>query len=563
MIPVRLTLTNYRTFGKDNPISVTLGDRRVVAIVGPNNVGKSSLLKFIYEFRPLWQRLAQRPTLLEVLATRVVDVNPMGIQDASSVFCRRNRLPLAIRIDFPDSGMHAGESLPQLRSITFTAAERTRAGSARNALQFKVSFAAADMRRIRADRSDTRGLEWQDDTLCQREAPTLDVRDGDFTREADLTPLLDCANLMAVGRMLEGSRYFGASRHVLPHLGQGEGDAVIGADLVQRWNQWKNKGTVDEQLVVQEVTEQVRSLLGVHDLQINGVDNPCVFNVVVDKVPYALNEMGAGMSQLIAILVNVAIAGPQPTTLVLVDEPELNLHASLQASFVNYLAELCEGVIFATHSLGLARTTADEPIYSIVRSRGVSVLKSLRGMTSFAEFVGEMGFAGYDGLDFDGLLLVEGVNDVRTVMALLRVMKNKKRFLILPLGGAALICAGRKRELAVYKRIMAARRIGVVVDSEVLAKTAPLDADRRAFAKTCKSLGYRVICTKLRALENYFTDRAVKIAFGPTATALAPYEHSKSAPAHGWKKNEGYRIAKKMDEAELGRTDLGKFLRRL
>ena len=61
---VELTLKNYRCFSDENPVCISIRNG-FTALVGVNNSGKSSLLRFFYEFRDL---LAQLSTLQEFAA---------------------------------------------------------------------------------------------------------------------------------------------------------------------------------------------------------------------------------------------------------------------------------------------------------------------------------------------------------------------------------------------------------------------------------------------------------------------------------------------------------------
>ena len=72
---------------------------------------------------------------------------------------------------------------------------------------------------------------------------------------------------------------------------------------------------------------------------------------------------------------------------VLIDEPELNLHPSLQLDFLTTLAGYTSaGILFATHSLGLARAGAEQ-IYSVRREQqGVSDVRELEGTRNLPGF---------------------------------------------------------------------------------------------------------------------------------------------------------------------------------
>jgi hypothetical protein len=64
-----------------------------------------------------------------------------------------------------------------------------------------------------------------------------------------------------------------------------------------------------------------------------------------------------------------------------------------------------------------------------------------------------------------------------------------------------------------------------------------------------------------RALENYFTDAAVKQAFGDASSALGPYD--KKGANQNWSKTSNWRAALKMGKVDLAGTDLGTFLEQL
>ena len=107
--------------------------------------------------------------------------------------------------------------------------------------------------------------------------------------------------------------------------------------------------------------------------------------------------MGTGFAQFLMIFAN--LIGRKPS-LILFDEPELNLHPALQADFVTTLRSFADdGVLFATHSVGLARAVA-ERIYSVRRvGTGRSEVHPWERTPRLAEFIGEMGLTAYQDLE--------------------------------------------------------------------------------------------------------------------------------------------------------------------
>jgi len=53
---VDLEIKNYRSFADENPLRLQLRPG-FTALIGPNNSGKSSVLKFFYELRPTLEAL--------------------------------------------------------------------------------------------------------------------------------------------------------------------------------------------------------------------------------------------------------------------------------------------------------------------------------------------------------------------------------------------------------------------------------------------------------------------------------------------------------------------------
>ena len=100
-------------------------------------------------------------------------------------------------------------------------------------------------------------------------------------------------------------------------------------------------------------------------LEIQSADDDSTLHVSINRKPYKLHELGSGIAQLVlGALASAAVTRP---AYILIDEPELNLHPSLQLDSVSELAAFAtHGVLFSTHSIGLARASADR-IYSVLR----------------------------------------------------------------------------------------------------------------------------------------------------------------------------------------------------
>jgi len=280
--------------------------------------------------------------------------------------------------------------------------------------------------------------------------------------------------------------------------------------------------------------------------------------IVNNKKSYKLPELGSGLTQFILVLGNAAIRNP---SYVLIDEPELNLHPSLMLDFLTTLASYADaGVVFATHSIGLARAGADR-IYSLRKhGEGDSQVTPYEATPRLSEFLGELSFSGYQELGFEKILLVEGATDVKTIQQFLRHYGVDHEIVLLPLGGGSLINATAGGQLEEIKRICS--NISALIDSERIVSGEQLSADRAGFVAACHDAHINCHVLDRRAIENYFPDQAIKRAKGNAYSALQPFQLLKTA-SPAWPKSENWRIARAMTLEDLDGTDLGAFLKDL
>jgi len=539
-VPFRLTLKNYRSYEDRRPVTIEFRSP-VVAFVGANNSGKSSVMRFLFEFAYVWHAFSQPVPLGEALREGVREEALQSLEEAPRILARMNDRPMTAQVDLLDSpgGVHP----PPVTRLILTIERRQESLD-----RLKIGVAIGPL----PDLPETHVITVDEEGLA-RSMPQP-AGGAAAVPAAQETALFDLRPMLGLMKFLSGAKYLTANRTVSPHARGYDYDALLGHDLATRWATWK-AGTVSQRQTIQALTQQIRNLIGVREFEINASNGQ--FNVVVEQIPLDLTEMGAGISLLTATLMNVALSRP---SILLIDEPELGLHPALQVLFVNLLASYTSMVMFSTHSIGLARATVDGAIYSFRLKDGRTEVAPLAATQNYSQFLAELGTADYSRLGFDRLLLVEGVNEVRSAGALLRALGVQKRILILPLGGSALINGNRQEELDEFSRIADRGDIFVLIDSEVEAEGAPLSPDRQHFLAVCEDLGYSAMATKRRAVENYFTERAVKAAFGQNASAIGPYDNPKTVSGHGWTKNTAYKIAEEIQPGEIEATDLGEFL---
>lgn len=516
---IAVTLKNYRCFADTRPATIEFGEG-FTAFVGPNNSGKSAYLKFIYEYQALWQNL-QNPGFLPHLNSREGPhgIAPRAVLDAQELLCDYTGRPLAaeFRLRAPPPAE------PHLDSIVVVS-EPGNPSSWRGQIEWTPS--------------DGQPVQTVGNNLVSATGQRIWYEPFRESFAAFTNCIFAPAFRNAINEG-SGSYY----------------DLAVGTSLVGLWNQWKAGDARAGKLAIQRITRDIRHIFGFDSLEINASANGKTLEVIVDGRPYRLNDLGAGLTQFIILFANVAIRKP---ALILLDEPELNLHPSLQVDFLTSLASYTStgSIIFATHSLGLARAVADR-IFTFTPSSEGTVVTPFERTPNYAEFAGEMSFSSFRELGFSTILMVEGPSEVKAVQQLLRLLRRDHEIVVLHLGGSSMISPGREIELGELKRITPS--VAVLIDSERPEASADISPARKRFLEDCESLGYKARATTLRAFENYLPEHAVKKVKGDAYRALAPYERLQDlTPA--WGKAENWRMAREMTKDELLTTDVGQFL---
>jgi len=527
---MRIELRNYRAFDDTKPAGWDLNDG-FTAFVGLNNSGKSSLIRFFHEAR---QALVLLDRLNDGGIQEMVKGTAQGVQftsvaDNAEVFCNRNTRDMTATFVNDASDIE------------------TDAGLEASAVRFRWQRPSMGLTiELEALGQPVTILDW-----------TVDVLEvGPMVAVAGQHMRLDLRRIRVALRDLANGLYLGPFRNAV-NIGGNSAyyDLQIGQQFIAQWDAFKTGPNRAQNREAIAVEKELRQIFGLGNLSINASPGDATLHVIANDQPYQLQEHGAGFAQFIVVMAYVATRRPP---YVFIDEPELNLHPSLQIDFLTALAGYCRrGVAFATHSIGLARAVAQE-IYSVRRlDDETREVRPLEGTRDYVQFLGELSFSGYSELGFNHVLLVEGTTEVPTIQRWLRFYGIEHEVVLLPLGGGSLINATSASALGEIRRITT--EVSVVIDSERTSAAAALDSSRRAFVDRCEDLGFTVHVLERRALENYFTDAAVKQVKGDKYGALGEYERLRDVEL-GWAKNESWRIASKMERQDLDVTDLGVFL---
>jgi predicted ATPase len=527
---MRITLKNYRCFSDLAPARISLSDG-ITAFVGVNNAGKSTLLRFFYELRSIFTILgSDMNTIMRADGGAEAGFQvPPEIADPEELFYNGNA-------DDMEIGIELGEvdqvPLPHV-VVTEAVITLTRKGS-----NWKVKFRKSG-KDIRDGASGT--MSWVGKSL----------RDGSSV-VADFQPLMEACSVIAE------ACYIPSFRHV-SHFSPADGprtyyDMNVGRPFIDSWKEMQTGNLRASRERIHRLVEEIRSIFGFRELQINTSINGQALQLMIDGKPFNLQDLGAGLAQFILALGTAAFRRP---TYILIDEPELSLHPSLQVTFVMKVAAYASrGLLFATHNVGLARSVAEE-IYSVQKGQDGTRVAPIDRTPELAELLGELNYEGYRSLGFQKLLLVEGRTDVKTFIEFLRLLNRDNEFLVVPIPD--FINGNSQHELQEVTRICP--EVFAVIDSEKTNPDAEVSVRRQEFTASCLRVGIECHVLERKATENYLPERAVRDEFGPLYRALGPFEDRTGG--NWWPKPSNWKIARRMEREELEATDLGQFLIRI
>jgi ABC-type cobalamin/Fe3+-siderophores transport system ATPase subunit len=523
---VDLTLKNYRCFSDERPARFAIR-RGLTAFVGANNSGKSTLVRFLYEFRNLFLNLSGAlPNVLGRPGNLIGFNLPESVRDVNELFHNGNSRDLEIMLEFSWDN-ESSTSLPYPKTLVLTLPRGTNSFTAR--LELPSGW-----------------LEVPNGHGVGISGTTLIV--GGAAR-VELAPFADlCTKL---GQTL----YIGPFRNAI-NVGTNQTyfDIAVGQAFIQSWRALKTGNTIKQSEATYRLTNDIKELFGFSDLEINPSADDTTLQVFVNGKSYKLAELGSGLAQFVLVLATVATRQP---AFILIDEPEMNLHPAMQVDFLTTVASYAQlGVLFATHSFGLARTAGDW-VHSVTRAHDLSEVHPLEATPRLSEFLGELTFSGFREMGCNTIMLIEGRTDLKPLRRFLHLYGKDHKVALLPLDGGRMINGQSGDQLEEIKRI--ADTIVAVIDSERATPDAPLSADRQAFVDLCATAGIRCHVLERRALENYLPDQAVKAGLGEKFHALGLHD-SPGEAQRGWAKADNWRAAHHVTKEELDATDLGPFL---
>ncbi|BBB58345.1 hypothetical protein UNDKW_0072 [Undibacterium sp. KW1] len=531
----KLTLRNFRCFDWNHPAELIF-DNGFTAIVGPNNSGKSSALRAVYELRP---QLASIEQLFSANANFNPSLGYLGAVDAFELANDKNQTKFEYELDISIYGNMFIDSRYIVNKIV---------------VECDLVRSTSKATKIVATNISGSSIALNYAEIVQGGV----FLEGSLIKYPTSTELFSFAEIFSFARDLGGSRYFPAFRNAINEGAGNYYDIPVGNAMVQAWNHWKAGPSKKSQRAIMQAEGEIARLLNFKSLQINADNSVKSLNVTIDGMPHKLHEIGAGVAQLIIVLAAAVVASPK---YILIDEPELSLHPSLQLNFLATLASYAEfGILFSTHSIGLARSAAERIMVTQKLPDGGATMEPLgEQRINYSEWLGELSYSSRLALGCEGLLLVEGSTDVLFFQEFLRKTKKDHKYVVMQLGGSSLINSKIAPHLTEITRLIDASKIYIFIDSEKKSADEALANDRQLFIEECEKVGVVARASERRATENYFEKKGIAAALGDEYQPLSEYQLLKES-VKPWKKADNWKIARHTQFSDIETTDLGRFI---
>jgi hypothetical protein len=218
--------------------------------------------------------------------------------------------------------------------------------------------------------------------------------------------------------------------------------------------------------------------------------------------------MGDG-SQRVALILYYIVNSPH--RILGIEEPELSLHPGAQKRFRQVLDRLCskyqKQLLVTTHSPVFLDGWEAASLFKVDISKGKSVLSAVADREQAIGVARMLGISPGDSFVADGIIWVEGPSDVSIYTAFLQKLGidlEAKNVLLMWGGGDAM------QHLSVSELQRLNPNFAVMLDSERTSSQKQIAAWKKRLCGQCNEVGAFAFVTQRRAIENYFSLRAVR-----------------------------------------------------
>lgn len=536
-----LSVSNYRCFGHE-PVTFDLPDG-FVAYLGKNNAGKSCLFRLLYEIRSLLKPLDEAHLVSYLARTSNPVFNLQHLLHNTEIFSQQTNGNIEILLKL------SGDEITSCVDL----------------LRIEISRPSFGRSKSTENNSLTVAFGCTGYHIAESKPPAVNrkgaLQSQKYLRNDSTHINADCGPILKLCNDISNAAYFSSFRSLSGNYQQTNGDSfdmTIGTGFITKWK--NERGSPRSEIRKQAVRAEtdIGKLFGYDDFRLEpGHDNKTLL-ATINGYSHPIEALGAGISEGIMMIANAAIQQP---SWILVDEPELHLHAALQDKLLQVLAEYCtRGVMFTTHNVGLAYHVASSKYVVTQNAHGISSVREWESSRSLIETVAAMSFSSWKEVGYDQILLVEGSTEVPLFQNLLTLYGKGSHVFVWSLGGSSTIRSSDLEQLLTeFKRL--GSKVSAIIDSE-RTDAGTIPSERRHFATKCEQADIHCHLTEKRATENYLTASALSAALDRETAPLSDYEDFKTHP-NKWPKNSNFRIGRLMSKEDWDATDIGRFLQAL
>ena len=501
----KIVIKNYRNF--DPYVGVTLElSKENIFILGKNNIGKSNVLRFFYEFRACFR---------DWIDVKSVMFNTELPNSFKSCFAN------LLNVKYPGKPI----------VVEF---------------HLKTQIQVFHFEKISESHETAR-------MYLDKEKSTYD--ESDFEENTNQL-ILEKSTLFS--ELFNNSMYIGGFRGPSNTNGSKMNDVTLGHDFISIWQERSTGVNRLYRNEISSLTKTMKCIFGFEELSILASKDHRTLFIENENGSFSLDELGGGIAQIIYILGNATFQKPK---FILIDEPESSLHPQMQIEFFETLQQKAEnGVIATSHSIGLARSCGDS-IYHLMKRNNNLRLERFDNNFNMRDAISELGYSQFTEVGGKNILLVEGPTDIKCYREILRKYGLERFFIIMNLGGGSGIQSKAKDSLEEIQRLEA-NSYSVIIDSEKDSEDWELSTGTiKDFKDTCEELNFNVFLTEYHSTENYITQDALnKISGESKYKECNKFENFTKRKDEKWSKSSNWKYFTEMSKEDFSGTELEKFI---